>query len=226
MSNVIRFQFSKGPEVRFLSHLDLVRTLERAVRRAHLPMAYSEGFTPRPMMSYSYALPVGILSEAEYGDFTFVEELDPKIFVEHYNDHLPQGFRVLRAEQQATSTQALQGEINTALWRVFLPGNSVDAEMIGKRWQYLQNVDSFVIRRETRKGSREVDVRPFVFSVDQIVQTAAGTTFECLCGLGNEANLRMDELGALLCFAHLDALITRIGQFKRVGNSYFPPLGS
>jgi hypothetical protein len=98
--------------------------------------------------------------------------------------------------------------------------------MIGKRWQYLQNVDSFVIRRETRKGSREVDVRPFLFSVDQIVQTTAGTTFECWCGLGNEANLRMNELGALLCFAHLDALITRIGQFERVGNSYFPPLGS
>lgn len=225
MSNVIRFQFTKGPEVRFLSHLDMVRTLERAVRRARLPIAYSEGFTPRPIMSYSYALPVGVLSEAEYGDFGFALALDPEAFMTAYNEQLPEGFRVLRAEELAEDAPALQSTISAARWKVVLPDLDV-AQEIKARWEELQGLDSFVVRRETKKGSREIDVRPFLFQVEGIVHDSTGTCFECLCGLGNEANLRMDELGVLLGFSHLEALITRIGQFRRVGNSYFPPLGS
>ncbi|HHT69598.1 MAG TPA: TIGR03936 family radical SAM-associated protein [Limnochordia bacterium] len=222
MSNVIRFQFRKGPEVQFLSHLDVVRTMERAVRRAGLPMAYSEGFTPRPIMSYSYALSVGLLSEAEYGDFALTEELDPEEFVKIYNQHLPKGFEVLRAQRLPDHAPTLQAQINAASWRVSLPKVSADA--IKERWQWLQEVDSFVVRRETKKGSRDVDVRHFLFSVGAIVQSPTGVVFDCLAGLGNEANLRMEELGQLLCFAHLEATITRMGQFKKVGNLYVPPL--
>ncbi|HHY14975.1 MAG TPA: DUF2344 domain-containing protein, partial [Firmicutes bacterium] len=71
MCCTIRFRFSVGGEVRFLSHLDLLRTMERALRRSGLPIAYSEGYSPRPKMSFGFALPVGVLSTAEYGDFDF-----------------------------------------------------------------------------------------------------------------------------------------------------------
>lgn len=226
MSNVIRFQFSRGSEVRFLSHLDLVRTMERAIRRAGLPMAYSEGFTPRPIMSYGYALPVGILSEAEYGDFTFAVDLDPEEFVRCYNQHLPKGLEVLWAERLPEKTPTLMGEINAASWRLFLPQTSGGPEQIKARWEWLQGVDSFVVKRDTKKGSREIDIRPFLFDVYEIAPSSIGTVFDCLCGLGNEANLRMEELGDLLGFDHLEATITRTGQFKKVGNHYFPPLGN
>ncbi|NLL48312.1 MAG: DUF2344 domain-containing protein [Firmicutes bacterium] len=225
MSSVIRFQFAKGPEVQFLSHLDLVRTMERALRRAGLPIAYSEGFTPRPIMSFSYALPVGILSEAEYGDYTFAEALAPEEFVARYNQHLPTGFRVLQAECLPSGTPTLQRVINAARWRIVLPATSLEAERIAKRWEELQLVDSFKVQRETKKGSREVDLRPLLFEVVQISQTPTATTFECLCAVGSE-NLRMDELGSLLGFSHLEALITRIGQYHKVGNSYVPPVGN
>ncbi len=60
MCCTIRFRFSVGGEVRFLSHLDLLRTMERALRRSGLPIAYSEGYSPpRPKMSFGFALPVG-----------------------------------------------------------------------------------------------------------------------------------------------------------------------
>lgn len=226
MSNVIRFQFSKGAEVQFLSHLDLVRTMERAIRRAGLPIAYSEGFTPRPIMSYGYALPVGILSGAEYGDFTFAVDLDPGEFVTLYNQHLPKGLEVLRAERRPEKTPTLMGEINAASWGVSLPKVSGSVEQVRARWQWLQDVDSFVVKRKTKKGSRELDVRPFLFAVSEIASTSTDIVFECLCGLGNEANLRMEELGELLGFDHLEATITRTGQFKKVGNRYIPPLGN
>lgn len=220
----MRFQFTKGPEVQFLSHLDLIRTMERAIRRANLPIAYSEGFTPRPIMSYSYALPVGVLSEAEYGDFTFIEDLEPGQFVEHFNQHLPLGFEVVQAERLQEGTPTLQAAIGAASWRISLPEGSASPQTIKERWEGLLDLDSLVVKRETKKGIREVNVRPFLFAVYGIAPDAKGTVFECLCGLGNEGNLRMEELGELLGFAHLEAKITRTGQFMKIGNSYVPPL--
>lgn len=224
MGEVIRFQFRKGSEVRFLSHLDLVRTMERAARRAKLPMAYSEGFTPRPMMSFGFALPVGVISEAEYGDFVFSERMDVEEFITRYNRHLPLGIEVLYAEHLGDGTPALMSEITAASWRLCLAQRSADE--IRERWAWLQGVDSFVVRRETKKGSREVDVRPFLFAVPEILPSPTGATVHCLCGLGHEANLRMEELGALLGFAHLEATITRTGQFRKVGDLYRPPVGN
>ena len=68
MSSLMRFQYVIGGELRFLSHLDLVRTFERALRRAHIPVALTEGFHPKPKLSFACPLAVGITSQAEYGD--------------------------------------------------------------------------------------------------------------------------------------------------------------
>ncbi|MDI9485500.1 MAG: TIGR03936 family radical SAM-associated protein [Bacillota bacterium] len=224
MNNVIRFQFTKGEEVRYLSHLDLLRTMERAGRRAGLPIAFSQGFTARPLMSFSFPLPVGVLSEAEYADFTFAAELGPEEFVQRYNEHLPPGLQIVYAARLPEKTESLQSWINAASWRVSLPGTS--PEQVEERWRQLQAVDSFVVNRETKKGSREVDIRPFVYDIFQVESYQGGTVFSCRCGLGTESNLRMEELGELLGFSHLEATVTRTGQFKKVGNSYFPPLGN
>ncbi len=224
MNWTIRFRFRKGPEVQFLSHLDLVRTMERALRRADLPMAYSGGFTARPIMSYGYALPVGVSSEAEYGDFEFTKNLDPLEFMTLYNAHLPEGFEVLDAQCLPVGSPSLMNEINAASWRICLPSTSVS--QMDERLQWLQNVDSFIVRRQTKRGIRELDVRSFLFAVTGVMSSSDGTVVDCLCGLGNESNLRMEELGELLGFSHLEATITRMGQFKRVGDQYFPPLGN
>ena len=64
----VRLRFTKLGKLRFLGHRDLARCWERAIRKAELPIAYSEGFSPRPRMHFGLALPTGCESEAEYGD--------------------------------------------------------------------------------------------------------------------------------------------------------------
>lgn len=224
MTSTIRFQFTKGQEVRFLSHLDLVRAMERAIRRAGLPMAYSEGFSPRPIMSYSFALPVGVMSEAEYADFRLVEDWDPAYFMEQFNKHLPPGLRVLHAERLPEGTPALMSEINAALWRIRLP--QAEQVAVEKRWQELQAVDSFVVERQTKQGSRSVNLRPLLFGVPRIAREGEAVEVHCLAAVGNQGNLRVEELGLLLGFDSAQALITRNGQFKKVGSAYYPPLGN
>jgi radical SAM-linked protein len=224
VSKTMRFQFRKGPEVRFLSHLDLVRAMERAVRRAGLPMAYSEGFSPRPIMSYSFALPVGVLSEAEYADFRLTEELEPAEFMELFNRHLPPGFRVLQAAHLPQGAPSLMSGINAALWKLHLPVAA--REEIQERWRRLQAEDSFVVERQTKKGTRQVDLLPLVYGLPAVLETGDAVEVHCLAALGSEANLRVEELALLLGFNPAEALVTRMGQFKKEGSHYRPPLGN
>lgn len=223
MSKIIRFRFRKGPEVRFLSHLDLLRTMERAIRRAELPVAYSEGFSPRPKMSFGFALAVGILSEAEYGDYEFAEEVDPMEFQTLYNRHLPQGLQVVEARDLPEGTPALMRLINAASYDLFLPDKS-SAEIL-QRWEWLQAQDTFMVARETKKGTRQLDILPLLFDLTSVQEGEVGAVVGCLCALGNAANLRMEELGALLGFEHLKAVITRTGQLIKDGAQYYPPWG-
>ncbi len=223
-TSTIRFQFTKGSEVRFLSHLDVLRAFERAVRRAGLPMAYSEGFSPRPIVSYSFPLPVGALSEAEYADYRLVEDWDPAFFLEHFNRYLPPGFQVVQAERLPEGSPALMSEINAALWKVTLPG--VSPEDVEGRWQSLKAQDSFVVERQTKRGNRQVNLRPLLFGLPRIAQLEGAVEVHCLAAVGSEGNLRLEELGLLLGFNPAEAVITRLGQFKKVGSVYQAPLGN
>ena len=87
----IRITFSKTEAMRFTGHLDLILTWERTFRRANLPLSYSEGFNPRPVINLAAPLPLGFISTAEIGDFWLSECLDPDEVLESLNRSLPPG---------------------------------------------------------------------------------------------------------------------------------------
>ncbi|MFY9494441.1 MAG: TIGR03936 family radical SAM-associated protein [Limnochordia bacterium] len=222
MGSIIRFRFSVGSEVRFLSHLDLLRTLERALRRTGLPIAHTEGFNPRPKMSFGFALPVGVMSWAEYGDFEFNEKVSPHAFETLYNEHLPQGFRVLAAETLPEGTPALMSVINAARYQISIPGGS--AAEVKERVDWLKQVDTFVIERQTKKGVRKVNLRPLLLEVGPISPVGGGVEITTLSSLGKQGNLRIDELGQLLDFPYRDAVITRTAQLIMDGEEFREPM--
>jgi radical SAM-linked protein len=90
-----RIQYSKRGTARYISHLDLVRTLERAFRRAGLPIAFSEGFNPHPRFSFAAPLPVGVEGLAEVLEVEMQEPIDHQQLAERLNGVLPQGLVVL-----------------------------------------------------------------------------------------------------------------------------------
>ncbi len=87
----IRITFSKTEAMRFTGHLDLILTWERTFRRAALPLSYSEGFNPRPVINLAAPLPLGFISKAEIGDFWLSEYLNPDEVLESLNRSLPPG---------------------------------------------------------------------------------------------------------------------------------------
>ncbi len=73
----LRLRYAKRGRLRFTSHRDIARAFERALRRAHVPMAYSQGFNPHPKISWIGAAPTGVASEAEYVEIQLVEAAEP-----------------------------------------------------------------------------------------------------------------------------------------------------
>jgi radical SAM-linked protein len=93
----IKVVYKKGEEVRFISHRDLMRALQRAIRRADLPIAYSEGFNPHMKISWGNALKVGATSDHEEAELQFGGWIKPDEVKARLNGTLPKGLAILDA---------------------------------------------------------------------------------------------------------------------------------
>lgn len=98
MAEKLRVVFSKKGDLRFISHLDLIRLFQRASRRAGLPVLITKGFTPRLKISVTRALKLGLESDAEEAVFSMDRDIEPGSFIEKINSKLPEGVQVTGAE--------------------------------------------------------------------------------------------------------------------------------
>ncbi|PRX96361.1 TIGR03936 family radical SAM-associated protein [Allonocardiopsis opalescens] len=144
--------------MRFASHRDIARALERALRRAGLPVAYSAGFSPHPKISYAGAAPTGVASEAEYFELTLSADLPPETVRAALDDSMPEGIDVLDAVFAGEGS--LADRLTASDWRIELPG--VDAERAGTAAAAFLAADTVEVERLTKKGRRRFDTRAAV----------------------------------------------------------------
>jgi radical SAM-linked protein len=116
----LRIKFSRGDEIKFISHLDIVRLWQRAFNRAGIEIAYSTGFTPHPRISLAAPLPLGVTSEAELMDIVIVKGVAPQFFVSALNQQLPSGLRVDKVFPISPDLPSLQSQITQAEYKVEL----------------------------------------------------------------------------------------------------------
>jgi len=114
----LRVRFSRGEELKYISHLDLMRLWERALRRAGLPLAYSEGYNPRPRLSLAVPLALGVTGEAELMDVYFSRWVSPQLFLKAVKPQLPRGLEVLEALIIGLTLPSLQSQVRFAVYRV------------------------------------------------------------------------------------------------------------
>ena len=125
----LRMQITKEKEIRFISHLEYVRTIERAIRRAKLPAAYSEGFNPHLKFSLASALGVGVVSMAEFVEIELAEPMEVHEAVQKMTAALPRGIQIMAADVTANNAPALMASAGGADYLVVLPysGEYVEA---------------------------------------------------------------------------------------------------
>lgn len=114
----IRVMFGRGEATKFVGHLDLVRFWERAIRRAGLPLAYSEGFNPRPRIVMAAPLPVGFTSEVELMDLYFDGDISAREVLATLSPELPPGFELRHAVAVPLEAPSLQSLMAACEYRV------------------------------------------------------------------------------------------------------------
>ncbi|HVU73159.1 MAG TPA: TIGR03936 family radical SAM-associated protein [Mycobacteriales bacterium] len=156
----LRVRYAKRDRLRFTSHRDVARVLERAVRRSGIPIAFSAGFTPHPKISYVGAAPTGVASEAEYAEIGLAAERDPAAVQAALDAALPPGIDIV-AVAPSVPGQALADLVDGSHWQVRLgsPDHAVDPAVVAAAAEGLWAAAEAVVGRKTKDGVRDVDVR-------------------------------------------------------------------
>ena len=158
----LRIRYAKRGRLRFASHRDLARALERALRRAGVPMAFSAGFTPHPKISYIGAAPTGAASEAEYLEIGLTERRDPEEIRAALDAALPPDIAVLDCVPALEGGGSLADRIEASAWRVELPGVAA-ADLAAAVRAFLAR-DQVTVAKRTKNGLKDVDARAAVCS--------------------------------------------------------------
>ena len=116
----MRIRYAKRGRLRFTSHRDIARAFERALRRARVPMAYSQGFSPHPKISWIGAAPTGVASEAEFVEIQLIREVDPADLVSVLDEAMPPGLDVLEAVPAGAGS--LAEAVPVSRWRLEFDG--------------------------------------------------------------------------------------------------------
>lgn len=157
----LRVRYARRGRARFTSHRDFGRAFERALRRAHVPMAYSSGFSPHPRISYANASPTGSASEAEYVEIGLAEQRDPEQIRAALDDALPVGLDIVAVQVALGDT--LADLLTVSRWRIDVVG--VDAEIAVRAIETFLARDSVEVSRMTKSGLRTFDARGAVLQL-------------------------------------------------------------
>lgn len=186
----IRFRFAIQESLRFLSHLETVRVFTRALRRAQLPVHYSQGFHPQPLLAFATALPVGVESTGEYADVTLYKRLTPSQFQERLNAVLPRHMRVLDARAVPLKTPSLMSERLAAQYYVELPLHMLPNRdtSLAEYVEALLARSTIQMRRWHKKGPRKVNIRPGIAGLEILPPVNQTVTLSML--LHEEAEMK------------------------------------
>ena len=160
----LRLKFSRSHELKFISHLDLMRLWERATRRAGLPLVYSEGFTPHPRISLAAPLPLGVTSEAELMDIYFSRWISPENVVNALNQQLPPGIKVLEAWPVGLNLASLQSQVRFVEYEVEVEAEEAMPDIVSVITSLL-SAKEIPWEHERDTGIRRYDLRALVDDV-------------------------------------------------------------
>jgi radical SAM-linked protein len=172
-------RYAKRGRMRFASHRDIARSVERGVRKASLPIAYSAGFSPHPKISYAGAAPTGTASEAEYLEIALTGACSAPEVRDRLDAALPDGIDVIEVLELADVPGGIAAlRLEGSQWQVILPG--VHPGEAARAVQAFLAAPSVAVERHTSKGVRRLDARAAVVTLELDRRAAQETDAGCV----------------------------------------------
>lgn len=195
--------YQKSEALSFISHLDIQRTLQRAFRRARIPLAYSEGFNPHPQLSFAAAVPTGAASRAEWFEVRLTETVSPEDFILRTNAALPKGMSLINAFEAPADVGKLTVMVRAAEYRAALSANTPLSTAAVEEALAALLENEIVIEKRTKGGIKPADIRPQI--IEAVVEGIEGKEIilRVLGKLQADGGLRVSHLTDAL-FDRLD----------------------
>lgn len=165
MSN-IRAKFIRGEETKYISHLDLMLFFERALRRAHISIAYSQGFNPHPHMVFGLPLSVGVTSEAEYADFEITDDMEPEEFIRVFNKELPESVQITDAKVKYTKDNIMASIVMASYDVLVSTEMNMGINVLEKKVKDFLESPTIIAKKEGKKGIKDIDIKPMIHKLE------------------------------------------------------------
>ncbi|HOP07721.1 MAG TPA: TIGR03960 family B12-binding radical SAM protein [candidate division Zixibacteria bacterium] len=189
--NMLRLRWGKSPRYRYMSHLDNLRLIERCIRQAKMPVAYSQGFNPSMKLSFGPPLPLGFTSETEFTDITLESNLMPYM-VENLQAAMPEGFDILEARAVFARSRSLSSALNRVRYTLNLD-RLPDVSDWAERIKRVLEAETVNYERTRKEETKVVDIRPAIYDLK-----AENEQLIMVLGLGDGGYTRPTEVLSVL----------------------------
>lgn len=227
----VRLAITKGDEIRYLSHLDYARTMERALRRSKLPIAYSEGFNPHMKVSYASALSVGVAADTEYMDMELKTDISLDDITGALVRQLPAGIRLNQIKYVADRAPALMAIVNLALYHITVPlAEGADKQQFMEAFEHFLAAPHVTYVKQSPKGRREIAVKELLAAPPAAAVTDGMAEITMSIHNPGTGSIKAAEVLTVMVRdfnlpARIDsASITRRGLFVDDGNCFLTPM--
>ena len=168
MLMLVRIKYSKLGDISYVSHLDIIKLMERIVRRTGLKLSYSEGFNPHPKTAFSPALQLGVQSHCEYLDMEFDEAVEEDLLIQKLNEKTVEGINFIEAKILTDKVDSLVAFITHSRYEI-----AVDEEDENKILKIISainkinNTNEMLLTKKTKKGNiKEYNVKEYIGTID------------------------------------------------------------
>ena len=163
----VRIKFSKEGDLKFIGHLDVMRYFQKLMRRADIPICYSDGFSPHQIMSFAMPLGIGNESVAEYVDIEISEKISSKDAIERLNSNSVPEIRVLSFKEipDGKSTNAMSS-ITAAAYDIRFRDENKPSFDIDDKLNEFMSKESIIVVKQSKKSETELDIKPFIYKAD------------------------------------------------------------
>lgn len=159
----VRIKFAKAGAMRFIGHLDVMRFFQKAIRRAGIDVAYSEGFSPHQIMSFAAPLGVGLSSKGEYLDIEVKSHNGAEDMKRRLNDAMVEGLEIKNITLLKEGAKNAMASVAAAEYSIrFRPGYEPDFDWTDRLMEFY-NRPSIMVNKKTKKSEKEMDLKPYIY---------------------------------------------------------------
>jgi radical SAM-linked protein len=196
----LRVRFGRGPELKFISHLDLMRLWQRALHRAGVALAYSEGYTPHPRISLAAPLALGVTSDAELMDVYCTKWVSPHVFNTVVGKEMPTGIQILQVHTVGLPLPSLQAQVRYAEYRVEVKTEE-EATAVAEAISGLLALQHLPWQHQRDTGPRSYDLRPLIDDLSLLECQHGCCTVDMRLRCSSQGSGRPEQVIAALRFA-------------------------